>query len=69
MGSNPIIGMPENIDLARQNSRIGILSIADSRARKRIKTPSIRQVFVKWRTEQTFIVLDINVAARLVLRV
>ena len=47
MGSTPIIGTSKNAILLGKNVRIPDLSIANSRARKRTKTPSIRQVSVK----------------------
>ena len=47
MGSNPIIGTPKMPILLGKSGSFAILSIANGRARKRTKTPSIRQVFVK----------------------
>ena len=47
MGSTPIIGTCKNVVLLGKNVRIPDLSIANRRARKRTKTPSICQVSVK----------------------
>ena len=47
MGSNPIIGTPENAILLGEIVRIGDFVNAHGRARKRTKTLSIWQVFVK----------------------